>query len=755
MIKMIEGTGAIDSGIVKFRPKARLLHLLGHELITDEVIAMVELVKNSYDADATRVIVELTDVTKKSGGKIEINDDGTGMTLDVMKQAWMEPARNNKKVGEGLMIRTKGFNRLPLGEKGVGRFSVDKLGFRLELITRSCKFDEKTKEISHLSDEEVVLIIEGKKFTEDSYLDEIECEWLTRKPEEFPEKKHGTLLRIRDLRSPWTKEMVEKVQLGLARLSSPFSEAKDFGIIFRSNEFPELPAKIENPLLDLAYCVLDAEINTDGIMHYKIQGPDKVIKEDTKDLRVGLPIFHLTGGVKGEYRKPLCGPFKFKLHGFEKKKSALKKYGMDKEKLDLLREVCGVSIYRDGFRVWPYGEKGNDWLFLDRDRIQNPEYLGNDRVIGYIGISNEKNPFLKDKTNREGLIEEGAAFGDFRELAGHAALILSMHRTTSTPKEKRDIRRAQEGKEEVKSGTEKVEESTSKVKTGLVAAKTGVERGDVEGAKHAIDQANEEAEKGKKATEQIKTGVQKLMEELKLSEDQIENLISLSGIGMTAERMTHELSKAANNSTKMLKETVKILDSGKADIWVVKKNMSLIEGQLGIIRDYVKRMEPLYYSKGRYTEKLDVAEMAKSMKDFYKNTCWDLKIDVDVVEDSRLVVDINKGHIMQVFNNLFDNSFFWLEHKPPSGKSRIVIKVSGKGASLVFADNGPGVEDYVKPHIFDPFVTTKPGGRGLGLFIVEDILSYYNAEIELLNEGKILDGANFKITFQEGKVHAK
>jgi hypothetical protein len=753
---MVEGSGTIDSGVVKFRPKARLLYLLGHELITDEVIAVVELVKNSHDADATKVTVKLTDVTKKSGGTIEIKDDGHGMTLDVVRQAWMEPARENKKKDEGgVTIRTKKFNRLPLGEKGVGRFSVDKLGLKLELITRFCEFDEKTKEISHLSDEEVTLIIEGKKFREDSYLDEIEFDWSTRKPVDFPENNHGTLLRIRDLRTPWTKEMVEKVQLGLARLSSPFSEAKDFEISFISNEFPELPSKIENPLLNLAPWVMDADINSDGIMYYKIQGSDKVKTEITKDLREGLNRFFLQDGKKGEYRKPLCGPFKYKLYGYEKKSSELKKYGIDKEKQDLLNEVCGVSIYRDGFRVWPYGEKGNDWLFLDKKRIQNTSLLGNDRVIGYIEISKEKNQSLRDKTNREGLIEEGNAFEDLRELAGHATDILSMHRYAASPHKKRDKSRAEEGKEDVESGSKQVEESASKAKTDMVTAKTSIEIGDTEGAKRAIDQAKKETDNGKKGTDQIKIGFQKVMEELKLSEDQIENLISLSGIGMTAERMTHELSKAANNATKMLKETVKILDSGKADIWVIKKNLSLIDGQLAIIRDYVRRMEPLYYSKGRNTEKLDVAEIAKSMKDFYKNTCWDLKIDVDVIEDSKLVLDINKGHLMQVFNNLFDNSFFWLEHKPPSGKSRIIIKVSGKGASLIFADNGPGVEDYVKPHIFDAFITTKTDGRGLGLFIVEDILSYYKAEIELMAEGKILDGANFKITFQEGKLHAK
>ena len=749
---MVEKAEIIGRGNVKFRPKARLLHLLGHELITDEVIAMLELVKNSYDADATSVDVKMIDVTRKSKGQIEISDNGHGMTLERVKEAWMEPARDNKRDKEGKRPRTKRFDRLPLGEKGVGRFSVDKLGLKLELISRYCEFDDKTKGVSYLSDEEVVLIIEGRQFTEESYLDEVECEWITRKPQEFKGDAHGTLLRISDMRTDWSDALVEKARLGLSRLSSPTSEAKDFKIHFISNEFPELSAEIENPLLKIAPWVLDADIDDNGMMRYTAKGHDKTDKGEY-DLRTGSYRFLMRGSERGKYRKPVCGPFKFKIYAFEREQKLRKRFGLDKAKIDLLNDLRGVSIYRDNFRVLPYGEKGDDWLYFDKRRVLKPGVIfGNDRVIGYVEISQESNPVLRDKTNREGLIEEGQAFGDLRELAINASHILENFRYTSLPHEKRSKAKAEEAKEDIESGRQEVEEIFAMIDGTLRSAVEKIAKRDLEGGKKDIERVKKEIPKRAEATRNILDGTTKLLEELNLYDEQINTLVSLSGIGMTAERMTHELSQAAGNAKAMARETTKLLEKGRADILTVKRNLASISGQLEIIIDHIRQLEPLYYSRRRYTEELDVGEIARSMEKFYASTIRNLGIRIEIIEESKLRIEMNKGHLLQVFNNLLDNSFFWLEHTPLQEQPRITFMVSRKPVkTIIFADNGPGIHSIVEDHLFDPFVTTKPGGRGLGLYIVNDILQNYKAEIEILTEGKILKGANFKITFPEGE----
>lgn len=742
----------IQKGTMKFRPKARLLYLLGHELITDENIALIELVKNCYDADAQKVKVSLMNVLCKEKGKIEIEDDGHGMTLEVMKSAWMEPARDNKTGLNGQIQRTKKFNRLPLGEKGIGRFSADKLGLKLEIVSRFCEFDPKTKNAINISPEEVVVAIDGTKFTEDAYLDEIDCQWSIREPKKFCSDAHGTLLTISGLRMDWSKELIEKVRLGLARLSSPFLDAKDFDIDFKSSDFPELSTKIKNPLLDIAPYCLDATINEEGIMKFSMRGPNENRDEGFKDLRLGNLRFFSQSPTNPDhkYRKPVCGPFKFKLFSFERDKTKRIKYGMDKPKLDLLNQLCGVSIYRDNFRVAPYGEHGNDWLNFDRRRVQNPgKVLGNDRVIGFVEISQELNPQLRDKTNREGLIEDGNAFQDLADLCQVAADDLGLFRYLSETHEKRSSAKIEEAQKEIDNGKKLIGKTSERVIAALQLAKKKVEENNLKDAMISLDLAIIEAKTGTDATKQIDSGGKKLLEELSLSEQQIGNLVSLSGIGMTAERMTHEFSKAVQNAEESIQNSMGILNRERNLNPEISKNLILAIRQLEIIVETLKQMEPLYYSKRTSTETIDVGELARDMGSFFSNTIKSLNLDFEVIIESPLLIEANRGHLMQVFNNLFDNSFYWIKYKFPKKSPKIVIKVSGKDRTIIFADNGPGVEKQIENHLFEPFVSTKPDGRGLGLYIVQDILQNYKGEIELMTKEKLLDGANFKITFGE------
>lgn len=119
------------SGYIAFKPRARLLKLIGEELISDEVVALTELVKNAHDADATLVRIVFRNVTTPEG-TIEVVDDGLGMDRETLLGGWMEPAASTKGTTGG---RRTGRGRRVLGEKGVGRFAADKLGRRLELVS--------------------------------------------------------------------------------------------------------------------------------------------------------------------------------------------------------------------------------------------------------------------------------------------------------------------------------------------------------------------------------------------------------------------------------------------------------------------------------------------------------------------------------------------------------------------------------------------------------------------------------------------
>ncbi len=664
----------------------------------------------------------------------------------------MEPARDNKRGEDGQRNRTVKYHRLPLGEKGVGRFSADKLGLHLEIISRFCRFDPKTQEVVFLSPLEVIVKIEGNKFLESAYLDEIECTWETRIPEEFKEGDHGTLLRISQLRSDWDKKLVKKVHLGLARLSSPISKAEDFEIWFKCGNFKEFNGLIQNPLLKNAPYLLDADINSSGIMTYTIRTPDGTGKPDSVDLRKGQERFEIKRGKDIDLRMPTCGPFRFKLYAFERDRRFWKKYEMDKEKLELLNALCGVSIYRDNFRVLPYGEQGNDWLNFDRRRVLNPgKVLGNDRVVGYVEISQSLNPQLKDKTNREGLIEVGDAFNDLRDLAIEAADLLGLQRYMGSPHTKRSKEKVEEAIVEIDTGRDIVSNSSEATFAALERANENISSGRMDEARNEILSATITVDKNKDATKKIDSGKRKLLEELAVSEEAINNLIALSGIGMTAERMTHEFSRSVRLAEQQLQKSLGVLSRFKEHPEVTE-NIRLAISQMEIVRTGLQQLEPLYYSKRRYTECLDVSEIARSMKAFFSSSINDLGVKVNVVENGKLSINMGKGHLMQIFSNLFDNSLYWLKFKPIREGREIKVVVTAKERSIIFADDGPGIDPKIETHLFEPFISLKPDGRGLGLYIINDILQNYKSEIEVMADSKTLTGANFKITFPEELV---
>lgn len=237
-----------NSKSVSFRPKARIMRTLGQELISSEVVAVIELVKNAYDADATQVMIRFSGELTVDNGCIEVIDTGHGMTLDVVEQAWMEPATGFKR--ERRLSPLK--KRKLLGEKGVGRFAASRLAKELTLIT-------KTEEES----DEVYALFDWEQFdAESQYLDEILMLVEPRPMQEISRTNfasvfgmktpdlgdHGTILRMQRLYREWSREDFLKLRKGLSRLVSPFSNLEDFSIMLSLPEpFNDLSHEISPP----------------------------------------------------------------------------------------------------------------------------------------------------------------------------------------------------------------------------------------------------------------------------------------------------------------------------------------------------------------------------------------------------------------------------------------------------------------------------------------------------------------------------
>ena len=199
-----------------FKPRARMLLQLGDQLIKNESVALVELVKNSYDADATLVDIILSNIDNKKDGQIIIKDNGWGMDLYTIINCWLEPGSDSKsKIVNAGKRSPKG--RLPIGEKGIGRFGVHKLGSKIELITK--KFEGK----------EYVVQINWNDFSHSKYLDDVPVSVIERdQPETFIGNNHGTVIRINDLNKSWTRGEVRSIKRTINSLSSPFESDDSF-----------------------------------------------------------------------------------------------------------------------------------------------------------------------------------------------------------------------------------------------------------------------------------------------------------------------------------------------------------------------------------------------------------------------------------------------------------------------------------------------------------------------------------------------
>lgn len=213
---------------VVFRPRARLLLQLGDQLIKNESIALIELVKNSYDADANKVDVYMENADNPAEGIIIIEDDGFGMNQEIVETVWMEPGSDFKANQFLKKEVTQKYKRLPIGEKGIGRFGVHKLGNQIELITKreNCK--------------EVYVKIDWATFNNYRYLEEVPISIVEREtPQHFKGGKTGTSIVISDLRKTWTRSVARNVKRTLTTLTSPFQSNDSFRTEFHVVDKPD------------------------------------------------------------------------------------------------------------------------------------------------------------------------------------------------------------------------------------------------------------------------------------------------------------------------------------------------------------------------------------------------------------------------------------------------------------------------------------------------------------------------------------
>lgn len=721
---------SIHSGEQSLRPRARFLRTFGDELISSEKVALIELVKNSYDADASRVLVRFTPPLTAGGGAIEVIDDGHGMSLETVQTAWMEPATLVKRK----RTHSEGLGRRVLGEKGIGRFAASRLAQRLDVITKRRDSSSQTK-----------ILFDWKQFDDpDLFLDEVKVSWLEEPPTEFTrlgtiralwgpggeptaaELSHGTILRMQNLSSKWTEDEVDSLRLGLSRLVSPFSAQLKEEKTSPAGQF-RIDLEVPEPLSHLS-----GAIEPPGAVqsaHYIMRGSvDECGGYEVEIKLKGREKYERVSKAKSKDAMPrACGPFGIQLRVWDRDAASLGDIAKAQDSTVRtvrgdLDAVAGINVYRDGFRVLPYGERDDDWLRLDLRRVQNPTLrLSNNQIVGYVLIDSDQNPDLKDQSNREGLIE-GPALDTLRDGVKEMLTLIETRRRAVRADGKRPQSRRGGLFQDFDLANLQDYVKDNYPNDAALARLVALKASDLD---HRVEEAQES----------------------------LARYHSLATLGSLVDRVLHDgratLSKISQTAFMSQRDVTTRHDIPSDLVTRLKDRISTIRDQTEVMATLFRRIEPFGGRRRARPRKFKLEGVIRDAFEVLSSDRLRLGVKVELPTTSTTLSGV-PAEIQEVIVNLLMNSFHWLE-QIDKDRRRVKVEVLRKSTNvqIVFSDSGPGVEDEFVNHIFDPYFSTKPDGVGLGLSIAGDIVNdYYNGDIELLREGP-LPGATFRITLRK------
>ncbi|MDR0613315.1 MAG: ATP-binding protein [Dysgonamonadaceae bacterium] len=735
----------------KIRPYARLLTMLGEQLIKNEQIALAELIKNAYDADADWVKISFVGFSEKfeksPESKIIIEDNGCGMTLDVIEKNWMNPATPNKKARTGEEKRSDEKKRVIQGEKGIGRFAILKLGKKITITTHPKSSSEEhviNYDLSAYDDD--FLSINGVE--KELYIDDISIDVTSQSPVQIidrevivnnhkfaNENEKGTRIEISNLKGEWSQKKIEEVDKESQKLQSIFDKIfhKQTNDVFeigfeindkRINVSDKTIEQLSNLLNDTAVLKI-----TDGkykekekLFELKINGAP--IKLELKDALIsGLSDFkeHFISYdlfVNPDIRKSDCGDFGFNFFIFDFTAKRESRYYLNKEDAKAIKEHR-IYLYRDKIRVAPYGDPDNDWIGTDKKRAvgRSGNYLSNDQIIGFVDITKKYNPKLKDKTNREGLIEEGNATKDFIVLLQTILLYVRQH-----PYAQYKQRIEQEEEQKIN-------------KLRIVDSKFAALEKSIQGNTIAMNAYND------------------VVKSYKVEQDfykkQLETTTDLAGVGLSVETASHDIMMMLNKGVEAIDSLIKDINGNVLSETEITEELLKIRGIFSFVDTQMKDIQLLFKSSKQRRRAIRVSDILEKVVTIYKRTLNRENVTLKIEKKgSPVIAKCTDAVLLQLLINLFDNAVYWLSVINIQDK-KIIITMDGENQQLIFSDNGPGIRDDDKPYIFEAFYSGKEEGRGLGLYIARQLLNRMGYSIDLaeMKSEKILSGANFVVNF--------
>ncbi|QQS30683.1 MAG: sensor histidine kinase [Sphingobacteriales bacterium] len=704
-----------NSKILKWRFDVSTFRLLGQQLISDRITALFELVKNCYDANAQEVHIEFYNVGSLSeNSKIIIRDDGVGMTLEDVQNKWMVIGTNSKRTQ---LYADDTRQRRVIGEKGIGRFAVDKLGSRLLMQTKTANDTKELKVVIQWSDYEDL----SQKNAPTLFTD---IENLYEQTDSQIGKK-GTTLTIEGVREIWTDKDITISCQRFSKLISPFTEIKPpFRIFVSSNEYKNADGKLLFDKTPIKNDTVDFATESISLEYDKMENSQQVIKNKKGKLVVETQkIDSVLGGVN------------FKLFYFDENgKGRFKKANADMD-----NKIDGIRIYRDGLLATPFVEyednrdKQRDILGIDKRRWSGFfERVSSRDLMGFVDISKDENPHIIESTNRQDFLDNEA----YRNLKTFIiAQIIELEKALKD----RKLEKREKVSQELNKANEDLKEFTKTIR-------------EIKKDNPLIGNYLEPLEKQAKQAEiAIKKGIKDKEEQQKEFVRKENIYLSMMSLQQYAMHLAHALRIGIGR----IKRPAEFLSRNFPNPLYEERFKKYAENifnetnTLSRILDFM-----LSYAKSDLPiETFSVKNLLQNLFHFTYHPLFELEnIQANVEMEEDLLLNSNPKFFEDIFEQLISNSIKALENQ-----SHKVIRCTGLIENnqfvLYFSDNGYGIKQGDEENIFEIYYTqtAHQGGSGIGLYIVKTRIEALRGTIQVVENEFKPTGATFKISLPLNK----